>query len=278
MNNLENFYLNDGIYFLEKQQDSAGKIGKKKWDEIASGWVKSGYGAQQPGGIWVEFPTGRHFETILDIGCGYGRHAMYLAQTKNMTCNNYYGIDISENMLRRLLQCKEELNFFPDAKMNIICMPCRELPLADNSVDFVMSSSVFMHLPAADVKTIMSEIHRVMKPGGIFIFNDSFHNKKSPVHVLDNVLKSLPLLKEKTSKSNQYSYQEIDQLIQHSQLPEKCPNYTIVPNHYEAVPVKIQKYIPLGEKLDQTLIKSASPQLTKDVLAASYTVYSDNFK
>lgn len=44
-----------------------------------------------------------------------------------------------------------------------------QLPFADASMDFVVVSEVVEHLSDADLPTALAEIHRVMKPGALFI-------------------------------------------------------------------------------------------------------------
>lgn len=43
------------------------------------------------------------------------------------------------------------------------------LPFADASMDFVVASEVIEHLPDSDLPAALIEIHRVMKPGALFI-------------------------------------------------------------------------------------------------------------
>jgi predicted SAM-dependent methyltransferase len=43
-----------------------------------------------------------------------------------------------------------------------------KLPLRDNSVDLLFASHVLEHLPREDLDTALSEVYRVLKPGGRF--------------------------------------------------------------------------------------------------------------
>jgi predicted SAM-dependent methyltransferase len=42
------------------------------------------------------------------------------------------------------------------------------MPIADGSVDIFQSEDVFEHIPYADLSTVINEIFRVLKPGGLF--------------------------------------------------------------------------------------------------------------
>jgi len=54
------------------------------------------------------------------------------------------------------------------------------LPFADNSIAKVQSQDVFEHLPFEKIPFVLDEIHRVLKPGGVFRL--SVPDYRSPVH------------------------------------------------------------------------------------------------
>jgi len=189
---LNDFELRDGIYFPSDYEQLNNTQHKKTWDAIG----KTYYGSQKiekiaetspikqdytlltgtPGGTWNKFPLNKSVGSILEIGSGYGRAPLHLSKAKNLRCEKYYGIDISEPLLRRLIKVKQEYDFFPEAEFNLICNSAEILPLEDNSIDLVISNCVFMHIPDAQLRNLLADIFRVLKPGGIFVFNHSFHN------------------------------------------------------------------------------------------------------
>lgn len=102
---------------------------------------------------------------VLDIGIGGGRTTAYLLNI----CHEYTGIDYSENFVSSV---KEE---YPNARC--LVMDARDLSFFnDESFDFVNFSFNGIDYVNLEGRTkIISEISRILKPGGLFFF--STHNK-----------------------------------------------------------------------------------------------------
>jgi SAM-dependent methyltransferase len=102
---------------------------------------------------------------VLDIGVGAGRTTSYLIDN----CRRYTGIDYSEQLVEL---CRSK---FPDA--DISQKDARDLSeIDDETVEFVLFS--FNGIDSADLEgrtRILSEMHRVLTPEGIFFF--STHNR-----------------------------------------------------------------------------------------------------
>ncbi len=100
---------------------------------------------------------------LLDLGCGLGRHSI-LFDSRGFKVT---AIDLSEygvNHLREW-QKKNGVNF------RAVVGDMKKLPFADNSFDCIYSYHVITHSDTEGVKQIMSEIHRVLKPGGEIYFD-----------------------------------------------------------------------------------------------------------
>jgi SAM-dependent methyltransferase len=101
---------------------------------------------------------------VLDIGCGCGRTTIPLKQKGY----NVTGIDISEHMVQRasLIAKSHRLNI--DFRVMDAC----NMPLADESYDNALFSyNGIEHIPSIEQKLqVLSEVHRVLKPSGHFIF------------------------------------------------------------------------------------------------------------
>ncbi len=59
-----------------------------------------------------------------------------------------------------------------------------QLPYADGSVDRVLSSFMFHHLPGAQKIDALREVHRVLAPGGSLHLLDFDHQEPAPLHRL----------------------------------------------------------------------------------------------
>lgn len=285
---LNDFQIRDGIYFPNDYEQLNSTEQKQRWDEIG----KTYYGSQKieqaeetsplkqdytlltgrPGGTWNKFPINKSVDSILEIGCGYGRIPLFLSKDKNLRCQKYYGIDISESLLRRLLKCKQEYDFFPGAEFYIICASAELLPLEDNSVDLIISNCVFMHIPEAQIRNLLVEVSRVLKPGGTFVFNHSFHNKSCPSHIIHNLVRRFNP-KQNSVYLKQYSSAEIDAMLTSSGMKAKCPQYTVEPTQeYAILPETIKGIrIPFANLVNRSLKPSTA---MKETLAYGYSAYS----
>jgi len=100
----------------------------------------------------------KEHQNILDIGCGRGEFIQLLSEN-NIDAE---GIDISSSMLKEAkdkgLKCSEEdaLQFLKNRK--------------ENSLGGIFSAQVIEHFPANYLIKIVAESHRVLRKGGIIIF------------------------------------------------------------------------------------------------------------
>lgn len=103
-----------------------------------------------------EFNTG----TLLDFGCGAGRHSTYLAKYGF----NVVAMDISQSALKILTaHCKKE------NLKNILLTQSdmQSLPFKDESFDVFVSTNVLHHATIWSIKESVNEIFRVMKNDAI---------------------------------------------------------------------------------------------------------------
>ncbi len=287
---LNKFQYRDGIYLPQEYEQLKGTEQKQRWDKIG----KTYYGSQKiekatetsplkqdytlltgkPGSTWDKFPVNKSVDSILEIGCGYGRIPLFLSKDKNLRCQKYYGIDISESLLRRLLKCKQEYDFFPEAEFYIICNSAEQLPLEDNSLDLVISNCVFMHIPEAQLRNLLVEVSRILKPGGTFVFNHSFHNKSCPSHIIHNFIRKLNIFKRNPVYLKQYSSAEIHEMLTASGITTKCPQYIVEPTkEYAILPETIKGIpVPFANLVNRSIKPSDS---MKETLAYGYSAYSN---
>ena len=104
-----------------------------------------------------------HF--MLDVGCGSLRGGVYFV--KHLQAGHYFGIDASA----RLLDAgRRELERAGIADKRAALVADRNFGLAKlgQSFDFALAQSVFSHLPFNPIARCITEIERVLKPGGRF--------------------------------------------------------------------------------------------------------------
>ncbi|MBM3703370.1 MAG: methyltransferase domain-containing protein, partial [Actinobacteria bacterium] len=95
---------------------------------------------------------------ILEIGCGVGIDGAEFAKNSAI----YYGIDLTESAVNLN---KEYFNL-QNLNGYFIVANAENLPFNNNEFDHVYSWGVIHHSP--DTEKIISEIYRVLKPGGTF--------------------------------------------------------------------------------------------------------------
>lgn len=108
---------------------------------------------------------------ILDIGCGTGSLVLQIKRLYKDV--EIVGLDPDPKALIRARR---------KAKRNHLSVRfdrgfSDELPYADESFDLVFSSFMFHHLEAGEKEGTLSEVHRVLKPGGSLFLLDFGHSE-----------------------------------------------------------------------------------------------------
>ena len=106
---------------------------------------------------------------VLEIGVGSGSHAQLLASA----ARSFTGIDITEYAVKSAGERLRQLGI--DAKIHR--MEAERLEFPDNAFDFVWSWGVIHH--SSDIRKVLQEIKRVLKPDGIamtMVYHRNFFN------------------------------------------------------------------------------------------------------
>jgi ubiquinone/menaquinone biosynthesis C-methylase UbiE len=99
-------------------------------------------------------------KTVLDLGCGAGRHAIFLARAGFQVT----GLDVSETALAELHGRLAKAGL---ANVSLVKHEMSELPFIDGSFDALVSTNVLHHGRGSEIKRALSEVHRVIKRNGV---------------------------------------------------------------------------------------------------------------
>lgn len=105
-------------------------------------------------------------ERVLDVGCGTGTLAVAAADCVG-EAGSVLGIDPSANMVT-VARAKAGGRLSPRFETAAI----EQLPIADASVDVVLSSLMFHHLTPSLQRRGLLEVRRVLRPGGRLVIVD----------------------------------------------------------------------------------------------------------
>lgn len=100
----------------------------------------------------------QRFHSVLDIGAGKGRHAVFFAKNGFRVS----AIDLAESSIEMIKQTAEEENIVIDAEVHDMT----QLPYGDDSFDCVVCFHTIYHTDYEGMQKTISEIERVLKKGG----------------------------------------------------------------------------------------------------------------
>ena len=99
------------------------------------------------------------FKDFLDVGCGFGRNAIFMAKQGFKV----WGFDLSQHSVE---QTKEKAEKQGVTLEDVVVSDMLEMPYADNSFDCLLAMNVISHTDTEGFKKILSEIKRILKPDG----------------------------------------------------------------------------------------------------------------
>ncbi len=116
---------------------------------------------------------------VLDVGCGIGRHALYLGERGFRMA----GIDVSPTGVSTTQQVCAERGIAFDGNV----APMTAIPWEDMTFDAALSTSTISHNRLADIQKTLDEIWRVLKPGGTLLVDFPHKNTRAYQQVRDQV-------------------------------------------------------------------------------------------
>ena len=111
---------------------------------------------------------------ILDLGCGEGYTLKFL---NALGFQNLHGIDLQINLKLRLKQIYRMLRSKNCKKpFSLINGNFLKTPFKDKYFDYIYSISVIEH--GVDIKLFLNEVHRILKPNGLFFLTTDYWREK----------------------------------------------------------------------------------------------------
>ena len=170
--------------------------------------------------------------SVLDVGCGLGGPCRMLADEYNCKVT---GIDLSREFIRSATKLSKLVNL--DAKTSFLQGDATSLPFNDRTFDVVWTQHVQMNIP--DKEKLYSEMNRVLKTGGYFLYYDIFKKGDGEINYpmpwansadlsflfkeeeMDNILKDIGLIKELSTDQTQAGIDFFNALV--AKLKESGP-------------------------------------------------------
>ena len=126
-----------------------------EWEKVnQSPWLKPTDDVYYLANKWSEVG----YQRVLDLGAGLGRHSIYFAKQGFQVS----AIDLSEYGMEHLTTWASKEGLDIDARVGDMV----SLPYEDNFFDCVFAYHSMSHTDTEGLKKAISEIERVLKPGG----------------------------------------------------------------------------------------------------------------
>ena len=117
-------------------------------------------------GLPTEFAKIKEGDTVIDLGSGAGNDA-FIARKIIGESGKVVGIDFTEAMIKKATANAEKLSF---NNVTFRLGDIDDMPITSNYADVIVSNCVLNLVP--NKHKVISEIYRVLKPGGHFSISD----------------------------------------------------------------------------------------------------------
>ena len=173
--NIEHHYFKEKLYedIIKRLEEQAIDLTKVKRADIAGADEFHVRGAE----VSKELANSIDLKeaSVLDVGCGIGGPCRMLAEVYNCKVT---GIDLSNEYIRTAKKLSELVKL--DHKTTFLQGDATSLPFGDNTFDVVWTQHVQMNIP--NKKKFYSEINRVLKVGGHFLFYEILKKENGAIN------------------------------------------------------------------------------------------------
>lgn len=119
---------------------------------------------------------------VLDIGCGTGGSAFYMAREFDV---HVLGVDLSENMLGVADEHKAGMSGRIQELVDFRLLDATKADFPENHFDVIYSRDAIMHI--ADKPLLYKNVYKWLKPGGKLLVSEYIHGKNHPNHTQEYI-------------------------------------------------------------------------------------------
>lgn len=146
----------------------------QQWDKIFKQYGKFFEKPQEDLPKIVKLFKKKSVKRILDLGCGSGRHIVYLAKHGF----EVYGIDISPKGIKITKSWLKKEKLKANLKVGNIY---KKLPYPNHFFDALISTQTIHHGRINNIKKLIKEIQRILKPRGLIFITVSKKGSKKAI-------------------------------------------------------------------------------------------------
>lgn len=214
-------------------------------------------------------------DILLDCGTGYGRVAKYLLP--DMTLRGYVGVDSSYQMLELFKERYNSSELEKRTPVLFLNADIHTLPIKDSSIDLVIVCAVFLHNHKSIVKRAITEIKRVVKPGGRVLIYSSFPRTMTLMGLQGHVYQGLLNLLGKPFKNGPVRYYRRHEIMHmfdgFSELELRPVGYVFLPKTLIFLPGILEKIYRIGiANPINAVLEKITPACLKPYCAMHYDV------
>ena len=147
------------------------KVSSKSWDwsQVSEDYWNETSDEFLPVALrWKE----RGYQTVLDLGCGKGRHSLFLAELGF----HVTAVDLSPEGIEQLLAAAKQKNL--DTSIITLVCDMLSLPFENESFDCVLGFHSLYHTDYAGLKAVIAKITGILKESGQLYI--TFNSKDNP--------------------------------------------------------------------------------------------------